>query len=181
MNSKEDVFDYQILNLTDKFYYDYPNPPYKELLKKNDRPYNCLLLQSHYGYFICIPYRSNIQHKFAFKFKNSERSKRAKSGLDYSKMVIIKNKEYIGKQDAVVDKDEYIETKNNIEYIKSDAQKYFDDYVNYLSGKAVKFTSREFERIYRYSTLRYFHKELEIERLADRDLQDTGLRRRKSR
>lgn len=96
-------------------------------------------------------------------------------------MVIIKDKGYIWKQDAVVDKDEYIETKNNIEYIKRDAQKYIDDYVNYLSGKAVKFTSREFERIYRYSTLRYFHKELEIERLADRDLQDTGLRRRKSR
>ncbi len=95
MNSKEDVFDYQILNLTDNFYHDYPNPPYKEILKKNDRPYNCLLLQSHYGYFICIPYRSNIQHKFAFKFKNSERSKKTKSGLDYSKMVIIKDKEYI--------------------------------------------------------------------------------------
>lgn len=30
MCSNEDSFDYQILNLTDKFYTDYPNPPYKD-------------------------------------------------------------------------------------------------------------------------------------------------------
>ena len=47
--------DYQILKLTDVFYQAYPNPPYKEILKKNQRAYNCLLFQSHYDYFICIP------------------------------------------------------------------------------------------------------------------------------
>lgn len=53
---QEDSFDYQVLNLTDKFFDNYPDPPYKEIVRKNNRPYNCLLLQSHYGYFICIPY-----------------------------------------------------------------------------------------------------------------------------
>ncbi len=53
----KDEFDYQVLNLTQKFYIDYPNPPYKEIVRKNSRPYNCLLIQSHYGYYICIPYR----------------------------------------------------------------------------------------------------------------------------
>lgn len=53
MCPKDDSFDFQVLNLTKKFYADYPNPPYKEIIRKNNRPYNCLLLQSHYDYFIC--------------------------------------------------------------------------------------------------------------------------------
>lgn len=51
----EDSFDYQVLNLTQRFYNDYPDPPFTEILRKNSRPYNCLLIQSHYGYFIYIP------------------------------------------------------------------------------------------------------------------------------
>lgn len=31
--------DYQILKLTDVFYRSYPNPPYKEILKKQQRAY----------------------------------------------------------------------------------------------------------------------------------------------
>lgn len=160
MYSKEDSFDYQVLHLTNQFFSDYPDPPYKEILKKESRPYNCLLIQSHYGYFICIPYRSHINHKHAFKFRNSSRSKRANSGLDYSKIVIITKGQYIETGDAIVDQDEYNETRDNIEYIKSDAQKYIDDYVNGLSGKSAKYDKKEFERIYGYSTLQYFHNEL---------------------
>ena len=106
MYSKKISFDYQILHLTAKFYDDYPNPPYKEILKKESRPYNCLLIQSHYGYFICIPYRSHIKHKYAFKFKNNVRSKKTDSGLDYSKIVIITKSEYIGTSDAIIDQAE---------------------------------------------------------------------------
>ena len=157
-----DSFDYQILNLTDQFYSDYPVQSYDELIRKNSRPYNCLLLQSHYGYFICIPYRSHINHPYAYKFKNSVRSKNTKSGLDYSKIVIINHKEYISDTNAVIDRDESKETRDKIEYIKNDAQKYIDDYVDYLSGKLTKYDSREFERKYQYSTLKYFHKELGI-------------------
>lgn len=100
----DDSFDYQILNLTQQFYVDYPDPPYKEIIRKNNRPYNCLLLQSSYGYYICIPYRSYINHKYAYKFKNSNRSKRTKSGLDYSKIVIIKNNDYIENGNAIIDR-----------------------------------------------------------------------------
>ena len=162
MSPKDDSFDFQVLNLTNKFYADYPNPPYKEIVRKNSRPYNCLLVQSHYGYFICIPYRSHINHKYAFKFKKSIRSKRTNSGLDYSKIVIITNNEYIGTADAIVDKDEFNETRDNIEYIKNDAQNYIDNYVDSLMGKATKYDQREFNRVYGYSTLQYFHNELGI-------------------
>ena len=33
---------YQILKLTDLFYDTYPDPLYKEILKKKKRAYNCL-------------------------------------------------------------------------------------------------------------------------------------------
>lgn len=165
MYSKEKSFDYQILHLTAKFYADYPNPPYKEILKKESRPYNCLLIQSHYGYFICIPYRSHIKHKYAFKFKNSTRSKQTHSGLDYSKIVIITKNEYIGKNDAIIDQDEFKETRDNIEYIKNDVQNYIDDYVAVMSGDTTTYDKVEFKRIYEYSTLPYFHNELGISRM----------------
>ena len=162
MCSIEDPFDYQVLNLTQQFYSDYPDPPYSEIVRKNNRPYNCLLIQSKYGYFICIPYRSHISHKYAYKFKNSIRSKRTKSGLDYSKVVIVKNTNYISSADAVVDKDEYNETRDNIGYIKNDVQEYIDNYVNYKLGISQKYDEQEFTRIYKYSTLHYFDKELGI-------------------
>ena len=162
MSLKED-FDYQVLNLTQDFYTNYPSPPYDEIMKKDNRPYNCLLIQSHYDYFICIPYRTQINHKYAYKFKHSQRSKKAKSGLDYSKMAIIKNSDYISNSDAVVDKDEYKETRDNIEYIRNDAEEYINDYIGHVSGSSKKYDSIEFNRVYKYSTLAYFHKELGLE------------------
>ena len=78
----------------------------------------------------------------AFKFKKSIRSKRANSGLDYSKIVIIQKSEYIGTADAVVDQDEFNETRDNIEYIKNDAQKYIDDYVDGMKEKRLNAIKR---------------------------------------
>lgn len=153
--------DYQILKLTDAFYYSYPNPPYKEILKKKQRAYNCLLFQSHYDYFICIPYRSEITHKYAFHFSHTVRSKAHKSGLDYSKIVIIDKTEYIDSVDAVIDKDEFKETIINLERIKREALEFVEDYVLHLNGTK-KLHKREFDRRYGFSTLKYFHKELGI-------------------
>ena len=110
--------DYQILKLTDDFYKAYPNPPYKEILKKKQRAYNCLLFQSHYDIFICIPYRTEISHPYAFHFTTTARSKAHKSGLDYSKIVIIAKTNYIDATEAIIDKDEFNETMINLEQIK---------------------------------------------------------------
>ena len=166
MSFNADEFDYQVLNLTEKFYRDYPETEYREILRKGKRPYNCLLIQSSYGYFICIPYRSHINHRFAYKFKWSLRSKQMDSGLDYSKIVIITDKDYVGETDAIVDQDEFNETRDNIEHIKRDAQKYINDYVEHEKESSGKYDSIEFARIYRYSTLKYFHKELGIDSRA---------------
>lgn len=158
----EDTFDYQIINLTKQFYIHYSDPPYTEIARKGTRPYSCLLIQSSYDYFICIPYRSHIKHKYSYRFRHSVRSKINESGLDYSKLVIIKNSEYIGTSDAIIDSDEYKETRDKIDYIKKDVQEYIREYVECITDKKEKYDKRRFQRKYGYSTLKYFHEELGI-------------------
>ena len=153
--------DYQILKLTDAFYKAYPNPPYREILKKKQRAYNCLLFQTHYNYFICIPYRTEISHRYAFHFTNTLRAKKHKSGLDYSKIVIIEKSEYIDSTDAIIDKDEFNETMVNLGRIKKEALNFVEDYIAHMKGEK-PLHKKEFDRMYGFSPLKYFHKELGI-------------------
>lgn len=153
--------DYQILKLTDLFYDTYPNPPYFEILKKRQRAYNCLLFQSHYDYFICIPFRSEITHSYAYRFRNSVRSRNHNSGLDYTKMLIIREPNYIDIQGAIIDNDEYKETMINLEVIKQEGLKFVEDYVEHIKEIQLLHPA-EFRRRYNYSPLKYFHNELRI-------------------
>ena len=153
--------DYQILQLTNDFYNAYPNPPYTEIMKKKGRAYTCLLFQTHYNYYICIPYRTEISHSNAYHFKKSLRSRKHKSGLDYSKIVIIDKNEYIDSKDAFVDKDEFNETMIHLERIKKGALNYVEDYVSHMKNQ-VLLHPKEFQRRYQYSSLKYFHNELGI-------------------
>ncbi len=91
----EQNFDLQILSLSSTFYRAYPNPPYIEILKKETRPYKCLLLESHYDYYIYIPFRTNIRHNYCFLTRSSERTGEGNAGLDYTKMVIIQKPEFL--------------------------------------------------------------------------------------
>lgn len=59
----------QVYLLSAKFVQDYPSSAYPELLHKPGRPYTCLLIDTHDGFFICVPFRSSINHKYAFFFK----------------------------------------------------------------------------------------------------------------
>lgn len=153
--------DSQILQLSDKFYESYPDPPYEEILKKNKRPYNCILFQTHYDYYICVPYRSEITHSYAYHFKNSSRSRKHKSGLDYTKIVIVNKNSYIENKKAILDKDEYNETMINVKRIKQEALEFVEDYIAHLNNTNL-LEIQEFNRRYNYSTLKYFHKELGI-------------------
>ena len=67
--------DFQILKLTDAFYEAHPNAIFKEIMIKRKRAYTCLLFQTHYDFFICIPFRTEIMHDNAYHFKDSARSK----------------------------------------------------------------------------------------------------------
>ena len=153
--------DYQILQLSSAFYRHYKSPPYHEILKKSNRPYNCLLFQTHYDYYICIPYRTEISHSYAYRFKNSKRSRKHKSGLDYTKIIIITDSKYMDEKTIIIDKDEYKETIQYFSKIKKQALQYVEDYIAHVRGTN-PLSYQEFNRKYNYSTLKYFHNELGI-------------------
>lgn len=100
------------------------------------KAYNIAVFNSHKGYYVCVPFST---HKYAYRFKKSKRSKYNKSGVDYKKMIIIRNLDYIDDDNiAVIDKDEYID---------------------YKTGKQ-NISEQEAKRRYEFSSLQYFHKEL---------------------
>lgn len=150
-------FDSTLSLLSLKFSKDYPADTYPELLHKHNRPYTCLLIETHNDYFICVPFRSSIRHKNAFMFTSTARSKYTKSGLDYSKIIIIKDNIYFDSTaTAIVDRDEYTEMMKNLPTIVQEANDYVEAYINHIKG-IVPMHPRAFARKYQYSTLRYFH------------------------
>lgn len=150
-------YTYQIYRLSAQFAKDYPSSQYPELLHKNNRPYTCLLIETKEDYFICVPFRSDINHNNAYLFKNSVRSRSKKSGLDYSKIVIIKDNSYLDNGSAVVDADEYAEMVTNINKIVNDVNNYVTTYIDHIKGVHV-LHPRQYNRLYKYSSLPYFNK-----------------------
>jgi len=149
-------YDQQIYLLSQTFISNYPLDTYPELMYKSGRPYSCLLVDTHDGYFLCIPFRSAISHNNCYHFIGTIRSQKSKSGLDYSKMVIIRDTEYIDSETpAVVDQDEYSELMKNLPRIVTDVCQYVDTYINHRKGVKM-IHPREYERKYKYSTLPYF-------------------------
>lgn len=147
----------QVYLLSQKFIQDYPLAVYSELLYKPGRPYACLLIETHEGYLICVPFRSNIQHKNAFLFKNTLRSLNSQSGLDYSKMVLIQNKDYLDlSKTAVVDQDEYNEMRANLPKIVGQVYRYIGTYMDHVTG-VKPLHPQGYARKYGFSTLPYFH------------------------
>ena len=156
--SENDEMDYSadLYKLTYDFVRDYPPAQYPELLYKLERPFTCLLIDTHKDYFICIPFRSNIRHDDAYMFRKSLRSRRTKSGLDYTKIVLVNDGKYLNSEDIYVDQDEYEEVRSNLPRIVDEAVGYVDGYIGHITGISPLY-AREFERRYRYSTLPYFH------------------------
>ncbi len=148
--------------LSAEFYKAYPEEKYPEILRKDLRPYTCLVIESAYDFSICIPFRSEMHHKNGYKFRKSKRSRNHQSGLDYSKIVIIKDRQFICASPAIVDKDEYVEMVSNIERIAREAQNYISTYTNHVSG-AKTLDVNEFRLRYNCSTLPYFHHELGLQ------------------
>lgn len=149
-------FDSQIIQLSQDFYTAYPSASYPEILEKDNRPYNCLLIETHYDFYICLPYRTHVNHGYAFRFRRSLRSRSNRSGIDYSKMVIVRDQSYISNVPSTVDQDEYRETMQSINIIVNDAVAYLDDYIAYMNGSS-DISQQEFNRKYGRSSLVYFN------------------------
>ena len=145
----------EIGNIANAFFTAYPAAKFPEIERKQGRPYSCLLLEFSNSY-ICIPFRSHISHNNAYLFKNSVRSKTSRSGLDYSKLLLINDSSYIVVGQAVVDNDEYKEVIQNLPRITQSVEQYISDYKKHILGTA-ELHPREYQRRYQYSTLPYFH------------------------
>lgn len=149
-------YDVDIRLLSPAFLAAYPGTTYPELMHKGGRPYTCLLIDTHEDYLICIPFRSSINHKNAYLFTTTQRSIRTRSGLDYTKAVLIRDPSYIDSGHAIVDQDEYHETMANLKQITQEIDQYITTYANHVNGTA-PLHLRAFQRQYGFSTLPYFH------------------------
>ena len=158
-------YDVDVYLLSQRFHTDYPAALYPEIMHKQGRPYNCLLIDSHAGYFICVPFRSYINHSNAYMFKNSQRALYCRSGLDYSKAVMIADTKYFDSGKAIVDQDEYNEAMRNMNTIVQEVLSYVDTYIGHISG-AAPIHQRQFQRKYQFSTLKYFHDVLGLQTCA---------------
>ena len=149
-------FDSQVYLMSPQFITDYPLSSYPELMYKLGRPYTCLLIETHDDYFLCVPFRSSINHRNAYHFTGTQRSLKSRSGLDYSKTVVIKNGDYIDSATpAIVDQDEYSEMMKNLPAIVQQVLDYVNAYIGHKNGTA-PLHPREYARRYGFSTLPYF-------------------------
>lgn len=149
-------YDSEVRKLSEDFYADYPENLYPEILRKDERPYTCLLIDVREDYLICLPFRTMMNHSQGFHFLKSKRASRFHSGLDYSKLALITNPSYIDQKPAVVDNDEFKIVVDNLDKIAGEVIQYIDDYTAHISG-ARPLHPREYARRYQFSTLPYFH------------------------
>ena len=154
-------FDNEIRMLSHKFYADYNVRTYPEILRKNTRPYNAIIYDSHYQAYICIPFRTNVRHDNSYHLTPTILG--TQPGLDYSKAVIVKDSDtqYIDKA-INIDQSQYNEFRRYKDQIHADILDYIDTYIDHITGKRI-LRQRTFDRKYRYATLKYFHSQLGIQ------------------
>lgn len=147
---------YKLHYLSKKFYDKYNSVEYPEIEHKQRRPYIVILIKIDNNTF-ALPLRTNIKHSNCYKFKYSSRPTDSVTGIDFSKAVIVNNYEYIGNI-AEIDNKEYVELNDRIFFIINKFQTYIKGYYEYISGTSNKYQAKK----YKYTTLKYFHKELGI-------------------
>ena len=148
---------YKLNYLTAEFYNRYNPEEYPEIENKVNRPYMVMLVQIEDNIF-AIPFRTNVKHSNCYKFKNSSRQTNSVTGLDYSKAVIVNDSKYIGAAARINDA-EYTELDKNYYYITKQFTSFVKNYIKYANGKLNEYQAKK----YKYTTLKYFRKELGID------------------
>ena len=135
-------------HLSQKFYTDYPQSQYPELMAKNDRPYTQTIVTVDNLTF-AVPLRSDISHQQNVLWTN----KRAKCGLDFTKAVLILDPNYIDYSKKVfIRPDEHRHLLGKERRVKEKMEKCIEDY-----KKAKADLSQEHNREYcSFSSLQYF-------------------------
>lgn len=137
---------YSLNYLTDAFYTKYDLINFPEIENKKSRPYMVMLVKIEDNQF-ALPLRTNIKHKFCYQFKKSGRPTHSRTGIDFSKAIVINDIAYIGNS-AQIDNKEYIELERNYFFIIHKFQNYIRGYKEYLNNpddfykaQAYKFTT----------------------------------------
>ena len=128
---------------------------YEEILTKEDRPYYVLLLEMD-GITYAIPLRSHITHSYSFIADNSAG---LNSGLDYSKAVVITNSTQFDPSPVTIRQNEYNIFKKREFVIKKQFSSYVVRYKKEVCRR-LKNPVLPVSSLCRYSSLKYFHKEL---------------------
>lgn len=139
--------------LTQEFYTKYNETDYSEIERKPTRPYIMIkvtLNDLDFG----IPLRSGIKHKYALWT-----DKKNKCGADYSKAVLINDEKYIDSKNPYIRPDEHSVLKGKEYLLKSGFEKYIEKYKKALSRIDIERN----KKMCQYSTLQYFHEELNID------------------
>lgn len=145
---------YELHYLSKDFYDKYNAIEYPEIEHKTQRPYIVLLIKIDDNTF-GLPLRTNIRHSNCYKFQYSSRPTNSITGIDFSKAVVVNNNDYIG-DIAEMDNKEYVELNDRIAFIISKFRTYIKGYRTYAMGQANEHQAKK----YRYTSLKYFHKEL---------------------
>ena len=146
---------YSIKYLSDYFAYKYPESEYPEFEHKINRPYVVLLLKID-GHTFAIPFRTNMNHKYGYKFIHSGRDTKTCTGLDFTKVVLVDDEKLLG-DDAIIDNKEYLELSKKHYFIRKKFIRYYDNYKKYLNGELNEYYQ---SKPYIFSTLNYYKKEL---------------------
>ena len=129
-----------------------------EILTKDKRPYYVFLLDID-GLTYAIPLRSHIKHHYCYI---ADISNGQKNGLDYSKTVIITDlAKFIDPAPVTIRQHEYNVLKQQEYLIKKQFSSYLNSYKKEVLRRQ-KNPKLPVSSLCRYSTLKYFHKELEL-------------------
>ena len=150
--------NYEIRLLSDLFYEKYNNNDYPEMEEKTSRPFLVLLVEIDDNKF-AIPFRTNIRHKYCYKFANTNRLTESSTALDFSKAVIVNDSKYIGVE-ARIDQKEFVELSSKSIFIINKFKNFIEKYKKIMLNPQINYY--EYDLLCKYSTLKYFHNELGI-------------------
>ena len=148
---------YEIRHLSAEFCNNHSVSEFPEMELKDNRPYLVCLLQIESNTF-AIPFRTNMKHNYGYKFRNTDRETHSSTGLDFTKAIVITSPADLGNRANISNK-EFLELSEKHFFIRNKFTVYVKNYYKFIQGRLPEILCGA----YRYSTLKYFHKELGIE------------------
>lgn len=148
------IKDFEIRELSSKFYTLFPASKFPEMLHKQDRPYLVLLVKINNNNF-ALPFRTNIRHNECYKFAKTTRNTSSSTGIDFTKAVIIHDITLLGNSTRI-NSAEFSDLRKNSHKIISKFESYLKNYIQYAQDTKSVFNAQK----YAFSSLQYFHYEL---------------------